>query len=161
MRLTRMPSTVVMIVAPPAAPTATNGRPFRSVIVGDMLERGRLPAAGRFGSGAAPCVGVKLKSVSSLLSRKPRPGTTMPLPPTCSIVFVYDTTLPHRSLTTKWLVWSPSLPPGVACPAGVHWPDPFRSPGGTAPGAAGVGAISQAPRLADPADRGGRCGPLP
>ena len=77
-----------MIVAPPAAPTATNGRPSRSAIVGDMLERGRLPAAGRFGSGAVPWVGAKLKSVSSLLSRKPRPGTTMPLPPSCSIVFV-------------------------------------------------------------------------
>jgi hypothetical protein len=81
-------STVVMIVAPPAAPTAINGRPCRSTIVGDMLDRGRLPAAGRLGSGTPGCSGVKLKSVSSLLSKKPRPGTTMPLPPSSSIVFV-------------------------------------------------------------------------
>ena len=48
-----------------------------------MLERGRLPGAGEF---AVPVA--KLKSVSSLLSRKPRPGTVMPLPPVCSIVNV-------------------------------------------------------------------------
>src|SRR5439155_22916189 len=62
-RFTRICSTVVMIDAPPGEPTAMNGLPFRSTIVGDMLDRGRLPAAGRFGSGALPCVGAKLKSV--------------------------------------------------------------------------------------------------
>ena len=77
-----------MIEAPPGDPTASHGLPAWSTIVGDMLDRGRLPAAGRFGSGTPACSGVKLKSVSSLLSRNPRPGTTMPLPPSCSIVLV-------------------------------------------------------------------------
>ena len=53
-----------------------------------MLDRGRLPPAGRFGSGTPDWIGVKSKSVSSLLSRKPRPGTTIPAPPSSSIVFV-------------------------------------------------------------------------
>jgi hypothetical protein len=57
-------------------------------MVGDMLERGRLPPAGRLGSGSPDEGGAKSKSVSSLLSRKPRPGTTMPLPPSSSIVLV-------------------------------------------------------------------------
>ena len=77
-----------MIVAPPGEPVASTGSPSRCTIVGAIEERGRFPPAGRFGSGAVPCVGVKLKSVSSLLSRKPQPGTTMPLPPVDSIVNV-------------------------------------------------------------------------
>lgn len=93
-------TTVVMVLAPPVEPSARNGLPSRSTIVGAMLARGRFPAAGRSGSGNGPCVGVKLKSVSSLLSRNPRPGTTMPLPPICSSVLVYDATLPKRSLAT-------------------------------------------------------------
>jgi hypothetical protein len=52
-------------------------------MVGLMLDRGRLPGAGRFGLGS-----VKLKSVSSLFSRNPRPGTVSALPPVCSIVSV-------------------------------------------------------------------------
>ena len=72
-----------MIVEPPGEPSATAGRPWSKTIVGAMLERGRLPGAGEF---AVPVA--KLKSVSSLLSRKPRPGTTIPLPPVCSIVNV-------------------------------------------------------------------------
>ena len=72
-----------MIVEPPGEPSATSGRPCLNTIVGAMVERGRLPPSGEF---AVP--GTKLKSVSSLLSRKPRPGTTMPLPPICSIVNV-------------------------------------------------------------------------
>ena len=51
-------------------------------------ERGRLPGPGRFGSCTAGLAGAKEKSVSSLLSRKPRPGTVMPLPPVDSMVSV-------------------------------------------------------------------------
>src|SRR5260370_707250 len=51
MRFTRICSTVVMIDAPPGEPIASHGVPDLSTIVGDMLDRGRLPAAGRFGSG--------------------------------------------------------------------------------------------------------------
>ena len=50
MWLTRICRTVVMIVEPPGEPTAKSNLPFFSTIVGDMLERGRLPGAGRFGS---------------------------------------------------------------------------------------------------------------
>ncbi len=57
-------------------------------MVGEIEERGRLPGPGRLGSGTPGVSGVKLKSVSSLLSRKPRPGTVMPLPPVCSMVSV-------------------------------------------------------------------------
>jgi len=52
-------------------------------IVGDIELRGRLLAATEF---AVP--GSKLKSVSSLLSRKPRCGSRMPEPAICSIVLV-------------------------------------------------------------------------
>ena len=45
-----------------------------------------------------------MKSVSSLLSRKPRPGTTMPDPPVCSMVSVYSATLPHLSLAVRFVV---------------------------------------------------------
>ena len=34
----------------------------------------------------------------------PRPGTTMPEPPVCSMVSVYSTTLPHRSATVRLVV---------------------------------------------------------
>ncbi len=50
MSLTRICSTVVMIVEPPGEPTAKSNVPSFSTIVGDMLERGRFPPAGRFGS---------------------------------------------------------------------------------------------------------------
>lgn len=85
----RVPSTVVMMVEPPGEPSATTGRSCRSsTIVGEMDDRGRLPGPGRFGSCTAGFAGAKEKSVSSLFSRNPRPGTVMPLPPVCSMVSV-------------------------------------------------------------------------
>src|SRR4051794_34480725 len=75
--------TEVMIVEPPGEPTASTTRPLRITIVGLIELRGRLSGCTEF---AVP-VG-KLKSVSSLLSRKPRPGGVMPEPAICSIVFV-------------------------------------------------------------------------
>ncbi len=78
-----------MMVAPPGEPRATTGCRWRSrTIVGAIEERGRLPGPGRFGSWTAGLAGAKEKSVSSLLSRNPRPGTVMPLPPVCSMVSV-------------------------------------------------------------------------
>src|SRR4051794_23643447 len=71
-------------------------------MVGDIDERGRFPGAGRLGS--VGLAGAKLKSVSSLFSRNPRPGTVMPEPPVCSIVRVYATALPHLSTTERWVV---------------------------------------------------------
>ncbi len=85
----RVCSTVVMMVEPPGEPSATTGRSWRSsTIVGEIDDRGRLPGPGRFGSWTAGSAGAKEKSVSSLLSRNPRPGTVMPLPPVCSMVRV-------------------------------------------------------------------------
>src|SRR6478672_1549582 len=110
-----------MIVAPPGDPTARKGVPWSSRMVGLIEDRGRLPGPGRFGSGTPAVNGLKLKSVSSLLSRKPQPGTVMPDPPVCSIVRVYDTALPHLSVTTRWDVDWPSWG-GVA--PGLPWPHP-------------------------------------
>ena len=94
--------TVVMIIEPPGEPIARTGTPSSSTMVGLIDERGRLPGAGRFGSGTpGPWVGVKLKSVSSLFNKNPRSGTTMPDPPVCSIVSVYETTFPHRSQVVR------------------------------------------------------------
>ena len=77
-------ATVPMMVEPPGEPTARNGLPWRVTIVGAIEERGRLRLSARLGW----VVESKLKSVSSLFSRKPQPGTTMPLPPVDSIVNV-------------------------------------------------------------------------
>src|SRR6476469_10398065 len=110
-----------MIVAPPGEPRASHGRSSLSTMVGLIDERGRLPGPGRFGSGTPGVSGAKLKSVSSLLSRNPQPGTVMPDPPVCSIVRVYDTALPHLSVTTRWDVDWPSWG-GVA--PGLPWPHP-------------------------------------
>src|SRR4051794_1306126 len=93
-----------MIDAPPGEPTASTGRPLRSTIVGAIDERGRLCGAGEF---ALPVV--KSKSVSSLLSKKPRPGTVIALPPVCSIVNVYSTTLPLASAIVMFVVFGPSV----------------------------------------------------
>jgi hypothetical protein len=59
----------------------------------------------------------KLKSVSSLFSRKPQLGTTMPLPPVDSIVNVYETTFPHLSATVRWVVVSDCTAVTEASPA--------------------------------------------
>src|SRR4051794_12488808 len=131
-----------MMVAPPGEPAATYGLPSLSTIVGEIELRGRLPGPGRFGSGAVPCVGVKLKSVISLLSRKPRPGTTIPLPPVCSIVSVYSTTLPDRSATVRLVVLCPSST-GPPTRAGVQ-PWAVMARGGTGLTNAGAGLIWRA-----------------
>ena len=101
MRLNSICSTVVMIVEPPGDPSASQGSSSLSTIVGDIEERGRLPGWMRLGSLALYSAE---KSVSSLLRMKPRPGTTMPEPPVCSMVSVYSTTLPHRSATVRLVV---------------------------------------------------------
>jgi hypothetical protein len=61
-----------------------NGLPSRVTIVGLIELRGRLSPSARFGC----VVESKLKSVSSLFIRKPKPGTTIALPPVDSIVNV-------------------------------------------------------------------------
>ncbi|MNW51332.1 hypothetical protein D3C74_288160 [compost metagenome] len=85
MRFTRVCSTVVMMVEPPGEPMASTGSPSCRTMVGAIEERGRLPGSMRFGSCGSYTVE---KSVSSLFSRKPRSGTTMPEPPVCSMVNV-------------------------------------------------------------------------
>ena len=115
-----------MIIEPPGEPTASTGVPWRVTIVGAIELRGRLPPAAEFG-----CAGsLKLKSVNSLLSRNPQPGTTMPLPPVDSIVNVYDDDLAvvvgDGQMGRRRALWSTATP--VAVP---------RSPGGTAAFTAG------------------------
>jgi len=99
-RLTSICRTVVMIVAPPGEPSTRNGLPSFRTIVGLIELRGCFPPSTWF---AVP-VESKLKSVSSLLTRNPKPGTTIPAPPICSIVNVYDTPLPLRSTTDRCVV---------------------------------------------------------
>ena len=60
-------STAGGIVEPPGEPIAISGRPRSVMIVGAIELRGRLFASARLGWVAES----KLKSVSSLLSRKP------------------------------------------------------------------------------------------
>ena len=70
-RLTSVCRTVVMIVAPPGEPRAMKGRPFCRAIVGEIDERGRLPPASWLAPRGLVPSADRLKSVSSLLSRKP------------------------------------------------------------------------------------------
>src|SRR4051794_41770079 len=108
----------MMIVAPPAPPTARIGVPWSTTIVGLIDERGRLPGPGSF------AVPGPEKSVSSLLSRKPVPGATTAEPKVCSIVQVSATALPALSTTERLVV----EPFGLASvPAG-------RAPGGAPAG---------------------------
>ncbi len=58
------------------------------------------------------------KSVSSLLSRKPRFFTSIPEPPVCSMVRVYSTTLPHLSVTVRLVVSTFSV--SAALPSAVR-----------------------------------------
>jgi hypothetical protein len=77
MRLSRICATVVMIDAPPGEPRARNGRPLRRTMVGAIDERGRLPPCTTLAPVLTPpgvlgsVLVVRLKSVISLLSRKP------------------------------------------------------------------------------------------
>ena len=52
-RLTRVCSTVVMMVEPPGEPRASTGSPRRVTMVGAIELRGRLPGSIRFGSSAS------------------------------------------------------------------------------------------------------------
>ncbi len=70
---------------PPGAPAVMNSLPSFSTMVGVIDDSGRLPGAIAFASPwtrpnmfAVP--GFDAKSSISLLSRKPSPGTVMPLP---------------------------------------------------------------------------------
>src|ERR671918_1881925 len=115
-----------MIMDPPGEPTASTGSPSSSTIVGLIELRGRFRPSTLLGWPTRS----KLKSVSSLFSRKPHPGTVIPFPPVDSIVYVYVTTFPHRSATVRWVVFSP--PAAVAAAVAAAPPPPFKRPG--APG---------------------------
>ncbi len=147
-----------MMVEPPGDPTARTGFPPSSTIVGDIDERGRLPGPGRFGSGTPGTAGAKEKSVSSLLSRKPRPGTVIALPPVDSMVRVYDTTLPQRSATVRCVVFSPSYVVGAACPVVAHGCGERGSPGASGLVRVRSGRIRQARESANRWDSSSRVG---
>ncbi len=89
-----------MIRLPPGLPIARTGAPSFNTIVGDIEERGRLPGASALAIGM-PSVWVwKLKSVNSLLSRKP--CTINRDPKAFSIVVVIDATFPKLSTIEIW-----------------------------------------------------------
>ena len=72
-----------------------------STIVGDIDERGRLPA--RAGSGRAGRVGRGEGEVGQLVvEQEAAAGHDDAGPPVCSMVSVYATTLPHLSATVRW-----------------------------------------------------------
>ena len=98
-----------MIVGPPAAPIASTGRSPSKTSVGDMLESGRLPGAGRFASAptnpnafGAPASAAK--SSISLFSTTPMPGTTTLEPYEVLMVDVQETQLPAASAAEKCVV---------------------------------------------------------
>ena len=91
-----------MMSAPPGLPPLMSSWPvaLSKTSVGDMLDRGRLPGSTRLATGLpSPPVGLKLKSVSWLLSKKPpaRPAPRFTIwrePQASSIVVVMATALP-------------------------------------------------------------------
>ena len=88
---------------PPGDPTVITSRPSLSVtIIGDMELRGRFRGWTRLATGLPRTEGTSEKSVSSLLSRKPR--TMSRDPKMFSIVVVIETALPLPSMMLKWLV---------------------------------------------------------
>ena len=91
MKCTSVHSTVLMIVRPPGLPVTSTRRPSRMTNVGVCALSMRLPGAMRLG--AVPMSpsrvvrpGTRLKSVISLLRRKPAPRTTTLDPKACSRV---------------------------------------------------------------------------
>ena len=85
-----------MILEPPGDPvTSSRLSSPSSTIVGDIELRGRFPGCTRLAIGSPfPPVAAKEKSVSSLLSRNPPPGTMTPLPNELSMVVVIDRAFP-------------------------------------------------------------------
>src|SRR5919106_6848273 len=124
-----------MIIEPPGDPTARTGLPSASTIVGLMELRGRFPPSTLLGWSSRS----KLKSVSSLFSRNPHPGTVIPLPPVDSIVYVYDTMLPQRSVTVRCVVFSP--PEAVEAAVAAVPPPPLYGHGFPA----GTGLVEAVP----------------
>ena len=98
----------MMMRLPPADPSASTGRPWLSnTIVGDMEDTGRLPPFTALATGLPSFMGAKVKSVSSLLRKKPAAISWLPNGP--SIVDVMVTTLPSLSTATKLVVPGTSL----------------------------------------------------
>ena len=99
---------------PPGDPIARTNWPSRSnTRVGAIDERGRLPGSTRLATGAPATAGRNEKSVSWLLSMKPR--TMRREPKALSMLVVIDTTLPSPSTTLRWVVEACS-DPGSSAP---------------------------------------------
>ena len=123
-----------MIAEPPGDPTLITNAPLArsKTSIGDIDDRGRLPPSTRFATGTPFSFGTNEKSVSSLLSRKPR--TMICEPNTFSIVVVIAIALPKPSTTemcevdaSSRLRSSARLSDCVAGTPGCAWPM-LRSP---------------------------------
>ena len=102
-----------------------------NTMVGAIELRGRLPGSTRLATGRPSRAGRKEKSVSSLLSRKPRTINCEPNAP--SMVVVIDTALPSPSMIEIWLV------PGRPRARSGANREPSRQ--GGLPAAAGVASV--------------------
>ena len=92
-----------MMRLPPGEPMTRTRRPsWSNTMVGAIELRGRLPGSTRLATGRPSRSGTKAKSVSSLLSMKPR--TMSCAPNACSMLLVSATALPASSTTERWLV---------------------------------------------------------
>ena len=96
-------------------------------MVGAIELRGRLPPSTRLAIGRPSLLGLKEKSVISLLSKNPCVMSMLPNPD--SIVVVIETILPLASTMLKWLVPAGSNCCIDACAVVM----PGGSPGGALP----------------------------
>ncbi len=92
-------SSVGKIVRPPAAPMASQGRPFRASTSGHMLASGLAPAAMLFG-----CPGRGSNHIMPLFMMIPACGSATRAPKRESSVFVSETMVPCLSTTLTWEV---------------------------------------------------------
>ena len=108
------------------------------MMIGDIDERGRLPAATALAIGApSAVVGEKEKSVSWLLRKKP--AAIRPEPKMLSTVVVMETAFPAASTMTMW-----EVPEGSAVASGARNTPPGGVPAEAAPARPGARAAREA-----------------
>src|SRR5688572_17941239 len=123
---------------PPGEPSAATGRrAASSTMTGAIEERGRLPPATAFATGAPSTTGRYEKSVSWLSSTNP--PTARPEPNSDSTVVVIETMFPSPSITTKW-----DVPLASIVASAPRWIGAGTPAAGAGPGAAPINAARRA-----------------